>query len=190
MATLDDKQQYSLNALLYDAVTDKRLDRVKLCLSRGAQAGPANMTAYFDARNEDPMPLAHLALSNYDPEVLDALAGAGLAVDEKNRQGYTALGRATALQRQECVTHFLALGANPLAENNEGSTVLDIARENGGFSSQERRNAIIDALLTAVAPPAAFNDAAKKAEAVTTVEPITVGRPISLTPHKRDGFRL
>jgi ankyrin repeat protein len=190
MATFDDKQQYSLNALLYDAVIGNEPERVKLCLSRGAQASAANMAAYFRARNDDPVPLAHLAFTHYHQGILDALAQAGLQIDEKDSDGDTALGRAVDRQRLECVTHFLALGASPLAENNAGKTVLDLARENNGFSGQDKRDAIIDALLTAVPLPGAFNDVAKKSDAVTTAENITVNKPISLTPHKKDGFQL
>ena len=190
MASLDDKQQYSLNALLYDAVIDKNLERVKLCLSRGAQAGRADMAAYFRARADDNEPLAHVALQNYHGEILNALAQAGLEIDAKNADGDTALSRAAHLQRLECVTNFLALGASPLAENDAGKTVLDVARENNGFSSQDRRNAIIDALLAAVPLPGEFNGAAKKSAAVTTAEAITVNKPIALTPHKKDGFQL
>lgn len=190
MAPFDDKQQYSLNALLYDAVSEKNLDRVKLCLSRGAQAGPANMAGYFRSRSEDDQPLVHLAFDNYSPPVLDALAAAGMAIDDKDSCGDTALARAADLQRLDCLEHLLALGASPLAENNAGKTVLDIARENQGFSSQDRRNAIIDALLNALPLPGSFNEAAKKAAAVTTAEAITVNRPINLTQHKKDGFQL
>jgi ankyrin repeat protein len=189
MTSLGDRQQKSLNALLYDAVRNCNLERVELCLSRGAQAGPSDMSEYFSNRNEENLPLAHIALKNYDAPVLDALAQGGLDVDQKDADGYTALARATRRQRLDCVTHFLKIGADPLAETGGGRTVLDIARNTDGASSTTHE-AIIDALLTA-APAKDFNAAATKDAALETSEPITVSRPISLTtPHKKEGFQL
>jgi hypothetical protein len=188
MPPLDDKQQYSLNALLYDAVLSANLDRVKLCLSRGAQAGKAEMDAYFRARGEETVPLAHLALKNYNKNVLDALAKDGLLVDDKDREGYTALARATMAQRPDPIGHLITLGASPLEATNAGKTVLDLARANEGYYKES----IIDTLLKGVPLPGAFSDAAKKPEApVATTETITVSKPISLNaPHKKSGFEL
>lgn len=189
MPPLDDRQQYSLNAVLYDAVNSSNLDRVKLCLSRGAQATPAEMKEYFRGRNEDPVPLAHLAASRNNKQVLEALGQAGLVVDEKDDQGNTALAKAVKGVRLETVRNLIALGASPLEKNKMNKTVLDLARDNAGLMNND---AVIDALLNAVPLPGAFNDAAKKAEpAVATSENITVSKPISLTaPHKKSGFEL
>jgi hypothetical protein len=191
MALLDDTQQKSLNAVLYDAVIGGNLDRTKLCLSRGAQAGKSDMKSYFDGRGTGVTPLACLAYENYNREVLDALAQGGLDIDEKDSRGKTALAYAVSGQRLDCVRHFLALGANPLAELDGSRTVMDLARENQGYSGLVTRDSIIDALVTAVPLPGEFNASAKKPEAaVSTVEAITVNKPISLTPHKKEGFQL
>ena len=96
MATLDAAQQTSLNALLYDAVADRNLERVELCLSRGAQAGKADMTDYFQSRNDTPSPLAHFALRYYDHAIFEALAQGGMSLAEKDSVGYTVLARAAS----------------------------------------------------------------------------------------------
>ena len=191
MPPFDQKQQNSLNALLYDAVIGGNLERTKLCLSRGAQAGKADMTEYFSERNTNPAPLAQLAYRYYNREVLDVLAQSGLIVDEKDDEGYTALATAASEQNAVCVKHFLAIGANPMAELGDGKTVLDVARQNSGYSGAAVRDSIIDMLLTAVPVADDFNASAKKSDGpVSTAEAITVNKPISLTPHKKSGFEL
>ncbi|MEZ0225622.1 MAG: hypothetical protein ACAH83_13785 [Alphaproteobacteria bacterium] len=195
MPSFDDKQQTSLNALLYDAVADQNLDRVKLCLSRGAQVGKADMKDYFQSRNDTPLPLSLFALRYYDHAIFDTLAQRGMSLAEKDSVGYTALARAVSQQKLNCVEHMLALGADPLEANNSGTTILAQARSASSISTGSKdKDKIIDALLNAM--PAAgtdFDAAAKKAElgAVTTSEDLVVNKPITLTqPKKKDGLQL
>jgi hypothetical protein len=192
MATLDEKQQTALNALLYDAVASRNLDRVRLCLSRGAQTTQANMDEYFQARNESPMPLPHFAFKYYDDGIFEALAKGGMALTEKDALGYTVLARAVSQQKLSCVMHMLALGADPLAASHSGTTILAQARTATSGPAGDR-DKIIDALLNAMpAAGADFAEAAKKAEAgaVATSEDLVVNKPITLTPRKKDGLQL
>ncbi|TAL37260.1 MAG: ankyrin repeat domain-containing protein [Alphaproteobacteria bacterium] len=192
MATLDDNQQAALNALLYDAVASRNLDRVQLCLSRGAQTTQANMEDYFQARNESPSPLPHFAFRYYDRAIFEALAEGGMALAEKDSFGYTVLARAVSQQKLSCVEHMLALGADPLAANHSGTTILAQARSASGAAAGDH-DKIIDALLNAMpAAGADFAAAAKKAEAgaVATSEDLVVNKPITLTPRKKDGLQL
>jgi ankyrin repeat protein len=189
VASLDDKQQASLNAILYDAVIDRNLERVKLCVSRGAQTGPADMGEYFDGRNDAAAPLAHVAYRYYDAKVFEALVHSGMPIDEKDSSGRTALALAVTDQNYDCTKQFVALGANPLSVDDDGRTILDKARENSGYQSSSH-DAILDTLLTAM--PAAGNDfnASAPTPATSTAEDIQVSKPISLTPHKKASFQL
>ncbi len=189
MAALDAKQQASLNAVLYDAVISRNLDRVKLCISRGSQLGPADMGSYFSARSENPVPLAHLAYRYHKPEVLETLVKSGMPIDQPDSGGYTALARAVRDQNLACVKQLLELGANPLSASSNGWTILAMAREDDNRGAGH--DAIIDALLNAL--PAAggdFNAAAPNARGVATSEDIQVSKPISLAPHRKGGFEL
>lgn len=188
MAQLDTKQQFSLNAVLYDAVASRNLERVKAALTRGAQPAGAAMDAYFAAREEAPVPLPHFACRYYNEEILDALAAGGLHVDEKDRNGRTALGLAVEDHYLDRVKHLLRLGADPLALFGD-RTVLDLART---CNTGPNTSAILDAVLNAVPVASAdFNAAGSPASTtVETAEDIQISKPLNLTPHKRDSFKL
>lgn len=191
MTLLDDKQQTALNALLYDAVAGRNLDRVKMCLSRGAQPGKCDMDDYFQSRNDTPTTLAHFAYRFYDRATFETLVHGGMPLTEKDSLGYTPLARAVQNQKLNCVEHMLALGADPLAANNSGITILELARTASGGPGD--RDKIIDALLNAMpAAGADFAAAAQKPElgSVTTSEDLVVNKPITLTPRKKDGLQL
>jgi hypothetical protein len=187
---LDDKQQTSLDELLADAIAMGNLARVELCIKKGASLS-CTVTPRGDW-NAERRPLVHYAYEKYNKQVFEALVSAGMPLETKNGTGDTVLSRAVASAQQDRVEHMLALGANPLAINSSGQTILARARTNPDETRNTVREKILDALLAAL--PSAGGDfaaSAKPAEDVQTAEDVVVGKPISLAARaKKEGFSL
>ena len=86
-------------------------------------------------------------------EVIDALVTAGTPMDEPDAVwGRHPLRVAAAGGRDRSVAHLLALGADPLATDDDGATALDLCRANRSSHRQQEPFDRVEALLT-VGPP-------------------------------------
>lgn len=85
--------------------------------------------------------------------VIDVLVAAGTAVDVADTVwGRHPLRLAASGGRDRSVAHLLALGADPLARDDGGSTALDLCRANrGSYRSQESFDRV-EALLSSASP--------------------------------------
>lgn len=115
------------DSLLHHAAVDGHIDVAKLLLNRGA---------IIDQSNDMGWSALHVAAMEVNYEFADYLLTKGIPVDLKDKNGETALHRAVYghVQAQYIAYHLqtidvlVAGGADVNAKNNEGYSVLDLAK--------------------------------------------------------------
>lgn len=187
---LPTKQQDALDDLLKDAVRDKNLSRVQACISRGAALDCSVFHESYNGKYNYKRPLSVYAFENYDAQVFEALAKAGLPLEGKDPDGKTALHRAVIDCHRAAVEQMLKLGASPVSEDRFGNTILTSARPAANSMRVDNREKIIDLLIGAMTPKDDFNKAADPAAPAGIADDLTVMKPITLTHPKKDGGGL
>lgn len=145
-ASLTDMQQAALDALLADAVRQKKLDRVSVCIEKGARFDSVvrDVNQYGQVSH---WPLAIYAARHFNKDVYECLVRNGMPIDAQDDQGDTALMIAVTDKSVEKVKALVALGASPLHMNRARDVVLAAARS---LTSGNEREQIIDLLLAAL----------------------------------------
>ncbi|MBI1215054.1 MAG: hypothetical protein GC185_04445 [Alphaproteobacteria bacterium] len=200
-------QQETLNKLLVEAVKARDLQHVELYVAKGADV---NMTVgNVSERIKYPKyestmgraPLYHCMLDEgFDEKISDFLFAQGVAVDVKSHTGSTPLMLAVRNGNLPRVKYYLSRGADPLAVNNAGEMVFDMARRLSAGDVPDRQK-IIDALIAPM-PDANKTAPQGKAEAVgndnagapvETTQGVVVSKPLQISPRKGPpggGFKL
>jgi hypothetical protein len=190
--TLDAEQQRVMNKLLFEAVGNRDLGRMKAYVSKGA-----NIHAYIDTvetirmngtyTSRGSAPLYHYMMEDYfTPAVSDFFLEQGVKVDARNFNGNTPLMLAVKNGDLTRVRYFLSKGADPLAVNSRGDIVLEEARKLRNCDCADRQN-IIDALVGAIGAPAPAAAPQKPVPAVETAHDIQTLKPIEFVPRKKSG---
>jgi ankyrin repeat protein len=112
---------YRFCRALYCAVRSGNIETVKLLTRHGADVRHVN---------DNKETFLHIAAENGSVEMISYLAGEEIDLEHKKNWGLTALHWGAMHGNKEAVKQLLSLGADPNAEDDEGSTPFDLAPAN------------------------------------------------------------
>ncbi len=188
---LNNDQKKSLNGALLDAVVNKNLARVEMCLNKGATTDirvsvPEGMH-FVNGKSVPNMrsyPLSYVAYRGFDPVIFELLVKNGMNVNAQDDKGQTVLMYAAQAGEADRIDLFLTFRADALLTDKEGETALSYALKLK--IDNPLRDKIVDTLLTAipdkegaVSSKAAFNE---KRQPVTLDKPVPTVKPITFAP--------
>lgn len=99
-------------------------DTVRLLLARGADVAQA-------AKNPMRIQAIHAAVAGPSPEAVKMIVEAGAPINAKQDKGWTALHEVVNKKDVEMARYFLAHGADPKQQNDEGKSAIGLAAEQG-----------------------------------------------------------
>jgi ankyrin repeat protein len=99
-------------------------DTVRLLLARGADVGQV-------ARNPMRIQAIHAAVAGRSSEAVELVVEAGAPINAQQHLGWTALHEAVHQENVELTRYFLAHGADPKLQNDEGKSAIGLAADQG-----------------------------------------------------------
>ena len=99
-------------------------ETVRLLLARGADVAQV-------ARNPMRIQAIHAAVAGRSREAMELVVEAGAPINAQQHQGWTALHEAVHQKDLELTRYFLAHGADPKVQNDEGKSAIGLAAEQG-----------------------------------------------------------
>lgn len=99
-------------------------DTVRLLLARGADVAQV-------ARNPMRIQALHAAVAGRSREAVLLVLEAGAPINAQQHQGWTALHEVVHQENEELTRYFLAHGADPKLQNDEGKSPIGLAAEQG-----------------------------------------------------------
>ncbi|TAL37256.1 MAG: ankyrin repeat domain-containing protein [Alphaproteobacteria bacterium] len=190
MKDLSREQKEALGRMIVEGCKKGDADVVEGCLKRGADPD----VSVCDGDGGPRKPALHWAAYNFNEKCMQALIGHGANLEARDGDGETALFYAIRNFKVPAVEFLMKNGADPLAQSNNKTVALDVARNlrTDYASYSQARDQIIKALTKDYGqapekPPPVQDDVASPA----TQEDIHVLKPITLQPKKGGhGFNL
>jgi ankyrin repeat protein len=99
-------------------------DTVRLLLARGADVGQV-------ARNPMRIQAIHAAVAGRSREAVELVVEAGAPINAQQHLGWTALHEVVHQENVELTRYFLAHGADPKLQNDEGKSAIGLAADQG-----------------------------------------------------------
>lgn len=99
-------------------------DTVRLLLGRGADVAQV-------AKNSMQIQAIHAAVAGPSPQAVKLIVEAGAPINAKQHKGWTALHEVVNRKDVELTRYFLAHGADPKVQNDEGKSAIGLAAEQG-----------------------------------------------------------
>ncbi len=99
-------------------------ETVRLLLARGADVAQV-------AKNPMGISAIHAAVAGRSPEAVKLIVEAGAPINAKQHKGWTALHEVVNKKDLELARYFLAHGADPKVQNDEGKSAIGLAADQG-----------------------------------------------------------
>lgn len=118
------EQQEALGRMILEGFRTGDADVVEGCLKRGANPD----VIFSDPSVKGPRPLLHWAAANFNEAAMAKLLDYGANIDIRDSSGNSALHFALSQSRADAIEYLMARGADPLAQNDNGTVALEAAR--------------------------------------------------------------
>lgn len=189
MKDLSREQKEALGRMIVEGCRKGDADVVAGCLKRGADPDVSVTEGDSGARK----PVLHWAAYHFDEKCMQALVEYGANLEARDADGETALFHAIRNFKVPAVQFLMKSGADPLAQSNNKTVALDVARNlrTDYTSYAQQRDQIIKALTKDYGPIPEEPARSVQDDTPAPQGDIQVLKPIALQPKRRGhGFHL